>query len=188
MDINILLFDDFEVLDVFGPVEILAKINEYNLKYYSINGGNIKSAQDTIIVTDNINIADQKGILVIPGGRGTRTLVNNSTFISILKAAVQESIYCLAICTGSALLAKTGLLDGRNATSNIKAFDWVKSTNQNVNWIENTRWVVDNKYYTSAGVSAGMDMTLGFIKDRFDKQTALEVAEYIEYTWDQTCS
>ena len=60
MDINVLLFDNFEVLDVFGPVEILAKIKEYNLKYYSINGGNIKSAQDTIIVTEKIQAADKK--------------------------------------------------------------------------------------------------------------------------------
>ena len=55
-----------------------------------------------------------------------------------------------------------------------------------MNWIENTRWVVTDKYYTSAGVSAGMDMTLGFIKDRFSEQKALEVAEHIEYTWNQT--
>lgn len=187
MDINVLLFDNFEVLDVFGPVEILAQIKEYNLKYYSINGGNIKSAQGTIIVTDKIQTADKKGILVIPGGKGTRALINDPTFISILKVAAQKSTYCLSICTGSALLAKTGLLNGKDATSNIKAFEWVKSTNQNVNWIENARWVVTDKYYTSAGVSAGMDMTLGFIKDRFDEQKALEVAEYIEYTWNHTC-
>jgi len=80
------------------------------------------------------------------------------------------------------------LLDGKNATSNKKAFEWVKSINSNVNWIKKARWVVDGKYYTSSGVSAGMDMTLGFIRDCFDEQTAIEIANHIEYIWNSDCS
>lgn len=82
------------------------------------------------------------------------------------------------------MLAKSGVLDKRNATSNKKAFDWVRSISQNVNWIKKARWVVDEKYYTSSGVSAGMDMSLGFISDLFGIEKAKQIAFDIEYFWN----
>jgi transcriptional regulator GlxA family with amidase domain len=91
----------------------------------------------------------------------------------------------LTVCTGTALLAKTGLLDGRSATSNKRAFDWVCSTGEKVNWVKRARWVVDGKYYTSSGVSAGMDMTLGFLNDLHGNAFAKEVASQVEYRWQQ---
>ena len=188
MNVNILLFNDFETLDVFGAVEILGKVEDYKLHYYSKNGGTIVSAQSAPIITEDINSASKDGILVVPGGKGTRILINDVLFLNMLKKIAEESSYCLSICTGSALLAKTGLLDGKNATSNKKAFEWVKSTNSNVKWMTKARWVVDGKYYTSSGVSAGMDMTLGFIKDCFNEQTAVDIANHIEYIWNSDCS
>ncbi|MDF2512676.1 MAG: ThiJ/PfpI protein [Herbinix sp.] len=184
MKVNILLFHDFETLDVFGSVEILGKIEEYELNYVSLGGGLIVSAQGASIMTKKIEPSSSDDILVVPGGRGTRALVNDSVFLEMLIVAVKHSNYCLSICTGSALLAKAGLLNGKCATSNKQAFSWVKSTNTNVKWIQNARWVVDGKYYTSSGVSAGMDMTLGFIRDRFDEQKALHIAKSIEYIWN----
>lgn len=97
---------------------------------------------------------------------------------------VMKSKYCLSVCTGSALLAKTGLLNNKKATSNKKAFEWVKSINANVLWIEKARWVVDQKYYTSSGVSAGIDMVLGFVAERFGMIEAKKIAENIEYIWN----
>jgi len=60
----------------------------------------------------------------------------------------------------------------------------VKSINSNVDWITRARWVVDGKFYTSSGVSAGMDMSLGFINDRLEKEIADETANAIEYVWN----
>lgn len=85
------------------------------------------------------------------------------------------------MCTGSALLAKTGLLDNRKATSNKNALEWVRSVNENVHWLGQARWVVDEKYYTSSGISAGIDMALGFIADSFGDKRAREIANSIEY-------
>lgn len=188
MDINILLFDGFETLDAFGPVEILSKVKQYELNYYSIDGGTVVSAQNTSIITKSIKDVCKEGVLVVPGGRGTRTLVNDISFIEMLKNVSEQSCYCLSVCTGSALLAATGLLNGRKATSNKKAFDWVTSINSNVKWIRNARWVADGKYYTSSGVSAGMDMALGFIKDCFSEQEAVKIANHIEYIWNSDCN
>jgi transcriptional regulator GlxA family with amidase domain len=62
------------------------------------------------------------------------------------------------------------------------------SISSNVNWERKARWVVDGNFYTSSGVSAGIDMTLGFIKDLFNEQRATDIANHIEYIWNSDCS
>ncbi|SHJ45589.1 DJ-1/PfpI family protein [Anaerocolumna jejuensis DSM 15929] len=185
MDVNIILFPDFETLDVFGPVEMLGHLEEYHLNFLSIKGGLIKSRQNLEVMTKPIDTKNYSGILVLPGGQGTRTLVEDLGFIELIKQLAQASDYCLTVCTGSALLARTNLLNGRKATSNKKAFAWVESVNPQVKWVSAARWVVDGIYYTSSGVSAGMDMTLGFIADRFGTGKARAIADSTEYQWSE---
>lgn len=185
MRIHILLFDDFETLDIFGPIEILARVEEYELVYESLEGGIVRSAQGTQIVTSRLGKAEPDSVLVIPGGRGTRTLVKDDTFLNRLSEFVQNAGYVLSICTGSALLAKAGALDGLKATSNKKALEWVISVSDQVDWIRHARWVRDGKFYTSSGVSAGMDMALGFVGDLYGMQKAKQIADDIEYIWNR---
>lgn len=116
---------------------------------------------------------------------GTRKEVNNHDLIKTIKQIANSSTYVLTVCTGSALLAKTGLLDNRVATSNKMAFDWVITNGKKVKWIRKARWTVDDKFYTSSGVSAGMDMTLGFLRDVHGLELAQKVAFQIEYTWQE---
>lgn len=184
MDVNILLFPNFETLDAFGPVEVLGRIEEYKLHYSSMSGGIITSRQGTKIITEAVKDTNPSGLLVIPGGQGTRPLVKDARFIEMLADLSAASTYCLSVCTGSALLAKTGLLNGVQATSNKKAFEWVQSINPAVLWVKKARWISSGKYYTSSGVSAGIDMTLGFIAEQFGRNKAQEIAEHIEYIWN----
>jgi len=184
MDVNVLLFSDFETLDAFGPVEVLGRIEKCRLRFVSTNGGIVKSSQGVAILTETLENVDFSGILLVPGGQGTRQLINDSSFIEKLSDIALKSQYCLTVCTGSALLAKTNLLNGRKVTSNKRAFEWVKSVNTDVKWISHARWVVDGKFYTSSGVSAGIDMALGFISDRFGIKKATELAQSIEYIWN----
>jgi len=186
INFNVILFDNFEVLDVFGPVEVIGKLpKHYAIKYFSQNGGLVISRQDTRIETLSFSKISHGGVSLIPGGMGTRTLVNDVQFINDIKDIAENSDYVLCVCTGSALLAKTGLLDNRNATTNKMAFNWVKSNGINVKWDKNARWVVDGKYYTSAGVSAGIDMALGYVADVHGLDMAIEIANYIEYDWNR---
>ena len=184
MDIYFLFFENFETLDIFGPIEILSRIDNATLHYISLQGGLIKSRQGYAIKTVSTIECRPNSVLVIPGGQGTRKLVNDDIFISKLRTLCQSAEYVLSICTGSVLLAKTGVLDNRKATSNKKAFEWVQSVSSNVNWIRKARWVVDGKYYTSSGVSAGMDMALGFVNDIYGIDKATEVARDIEFIWN----
>lgn len=185
--VNFFVFDDFETLDLFGVVEIFGRLKEsYDLKFISLQGGVIISSQQTSIITEPISSIDTSGILVVPGGIGTRNLVNHHEWIRQLTELSLLSPYVLTICTGAALLAKTGLLNNQKATSNKRAMDWVISTNKQVNWQRKARWVVADKFYTSSGVSAGMDMTLGFIADQHGKAVAEKIAYEIEYVWNSS--
>ena len=116
---------------------------------------------------------------------GTRELVDNPSFLHMLSALANQADWVLSVCTGSALLAKSGVLDGRRATSNKLAWQWVIAQSEQVNWIQQARWVVDGKFYTSSGVSAGMDMALGFIADRHSIDTARQIASQVEYRWQE---
>lgn len=184
-DFNIVLFDGFETLDAFGPAEVIGNLQDiYRLGYFSTGGGAVTSSHQVRVSTRPFSEMAPGGVLLVPGGMGTRALVDDAAFISALSAAARGAAFVLSVCTGSALLAKTGLLNGRRATSNKIAFDWVESTNGDVVWIKRARWVVDGTFYTSSGVSAGIDMALGFVGDQHGQAVAQRVANSIEYIWN----
>ena len=91
----------------------------------------------------------------------------------------------MSVCSGSAILAKAGLLDGRRATSNKQFFDLARVQGPAVQWVEQARWVEDGPFATSSGVSAGIDMALAVIAKLYGKEIAQEIAEWTEYEWQQ---
>jgi len=186
MNLFCLLFDDYETLDLMGPVEFLARVPGINLNFVSFNSKVIKSKQGFEVKTKKLVNLPNNSILLVPGGHGTRVLVNDYEFISHLKECILASNFCLSVCTGSALLACTGVLDGLKATSNKKSFEWVKQCRDAVKWQSYARWVKDDKFYTASGVAAGMDMALGFISDHFGKELAQNIANETEYNWQKS--
>ncbi|WP_223155231.1 DJ-1/PfpI family protein [Campylobacter concisus] len=139
MDLFCLIFDDYETLDLMGPVEFLARVPEININYVSFDGGMKRSKQGFLIKTKKLNKMPKESILLLPGGQGTRALVNDSEFILRLKECVLASKFCLSVCTGSALIARTGELNGLKATSNKRSLEWVKSCGLAVKWQERAR-------------------------------------------------
>lgn len=183
MNFYFLLFDQFESLDLFGPVEIFGRVPDSELHYISMEGGLITSAQGAEINTLKVRVLPADSVLLILGGMGTRSLVTDNVFLSGLKELADSASYVLSVCTGSALLAAAGILSGRRATSNKYAFEWVKSTGDAC-WVGKARWVHDSKFYTSSGVSAGIDMALGFVADHYGKDVAEDNARKAEYIWN----
>ncbi len=180
--VAVILFPDFETLDVFGPVELLAASEHYQCRFYSENGGLIGNRHHVQILTSPLRERpSETDILLIPGGAGTRSCINDSAFLEQLREQAEISQWVLSVCTGSALLAATGLLDGREATSNKRAWEWVIAQRSEVRWQSARRWCVDGNYYTSSGVSAGMDMTVAFIADQTGTAVAEAVCKRIEY-------
>lgn len=127
-------------------------------------------------------------VLLIPGGIGTRTQIANVPFLAELKRLAEVSRMVATVCTGSFLLAETGLLDGHKATSNKRVFQFVKDHAPKVEWIAKARWVEDGRYFTSSGISAGMDMTLAIIAKLCGRERSLEIANRAEYEWHEESS
>ena len=89
----------------------------------------------------------------------------------------------MSVCTGSAILAKAGVLDGRKATSNKQFFEFARIQSDKVTWVEEARWVEDGPVATSSGVSAGTDMALGIIARLYGAERAQQIANLTEYEW-----
>jgi putative intracellular protease/amidase len=186
-EIITVLFNDFETLDAFGPIEVLGRLkDDFEPGFYSQNGGVISSVHKVPVVTKSFDqIESLNYILFIPGGIGTRVLLKNEGFIKDLKAFAEKAEYVLTVCTGSVLFSKTGILDGRNATTNKRVFELGKTVSPGVNWIKKARWVKDGNIYTSSGVSAGIDMALGFVSDIIGYEMAKGQSIEIEYNWNE---
>lgn len=183
--IGALIFPGFELLDVFGPMEMFGRLDEeFSIDLIAETAGPIASGQRISAHADKtIDQSADYDILFVPGGAGTRREVDNQRLLDWISQVSENAEYTISVCTGSALLAKAGVLDNRRATTNKAAFSWVVDQGPNVEWVRQARWVEDGPFITSSGVSAGMDMTLGAIAAMHDTETAEKVATFCEYSW-----
>jgi transcriptional regulator GlxA family with amidase domain len=172
--ISVLLFDGFELLDVFGPVQLFGMVPDLlAVEFIGPEAGPVASSQSVqVITTSGRENAPVPDIVLIPGGRGTRALVDDESFLSWIHAWAATASLVTSVCTGSAVLAAAGLLDGYQATSNKAAFAWVREQSKKVDWIAQARWVQDRDRWTSSGVAAGMDMAAALLADLFGKDVA----------------
>ncbi|MDH3693617.1 MAG: DJ-1/PfpI family protein [Gammaproteobacteria bacterium] len=185
--IGVVLFHEFELLDVFGPLELYGLLPEHFVIHLIAEKlAHIQSTQGPKSVAEkSFADDDQYDILLVPGGRGTRIQINNPVLLDWLKHQSANAEYVTSVCTGSALLAKAGLLDKIHATTNKMAFEWVSAQGPNVICEKKARWVEDGRFFTSSGVSAGMDMFLTLIAKTQGQEIAEQVATWAEYEWHQ---
>jgi putative intracellular protease/amidase len=183
--IGVVLFDGFELLDVFGPLEIFGELpDRFRIDLISQAAGPVTSAQGHQVIAPHPYVAALRcDIVLVPGGIGTRRLVANEEFLCWLRDWASPARYVTSVCTGSGVLAAAGLLDGFRATSNKAAFGWAKTQGQHVEWVPEARWVEDRNRWTSSGVAAGMDMTLALIERLHGEDVALGTADGVEYDW-----
>jgi transcriptional regulator GlxA family with amidase domain len=194
--VAVALFDGFTVLDVYGPVQAFASCRTlgadgtrqrlFEVFTMASAAGPVKSGEGPTTVADHrFEDAPPFDVLLVPGGFGTRSAVNDATFLARLREASLRAPITTTVCTGSALLAKTGLLDDRPATSNKIAWDWVVQQGPRVRWQRKARWVDDGNVLTSSGVSAGIDMALALIARLCGRELAVTAARNMEYVWHE---
>jgi transcriptional regulator GlxA family with amidase domain len=183
--LGIVLYPRFELLDVYGPAEIFGNVGG-RLKVVMVaqKAGPVASAQGPKVVADfGFEDCPELDLVLVPGGMGTMTELNNKELLEWLQARAAKAEITLSVCSGSALLAKAGLLDGRRATSNKRYFKFATDQGPKVEWVREARWVDDGDRVTSSGVSAGIDMALAVVERLFGKQTAEAIADGAEYQW-----
>ena len=192
--VAVVLFDGFTVLDAYGPIQAFGACRQmgpdgspqrlFEIFTVAEEAGPVRSGEGPATHADHA-FADAPAcdILLVPGGFGTRAAVKDETFLARLAAASRRAEVTATVCTGSALLARTGLMDGRPATSNKIAWDWVVQQGPRVLWKRRARWVDDGSLVTSSGVSAGTDMALALIARLLGRDMAVSSARNMEYVW-----
>jgi transcriptional regulator GlxA family with amidase domain len=194
--VAVVLFEGFTVLDIYGPVQAFASVRLprpdgtwhrlFEIVTIAEKAGPVKSGEGPTTHADYA-FADAPAydVLLVPGGFGTRKAVNNTALLLALTAASRAASVTTTVCTGSALLARTGLMDNRPATSNKLAWDWVVQQGPRVRWQRQARWVDDGDLVTSSGVSAGIDMALSVVARLHGVDMARQAARFMEYVWHE---
>ena len=194
-DTGILIFDDVELLDFAGPFEVFsrtrltpgvaARRSEESAPFRVFTVAKSRAMIETtggLRVTPHFGFSDAPAIdlLVVPGGFGTRGLMNDAETLEWIRSVAAKAKKVTSVCTGALLLASAGLLRGRTATTHWGALELLASLDGTMK-VDRERRVVDDGIITSAGVASGMDMAFHVVESLFGSGVANETAKYIEY-------
>ena len=180
MQIAILLFDRFTVLDAIGPYQVLSGIPGAETVFVAERPGPIRDEEGSLILSAQAGLPDvpHPDVIVVPGGPGQNDQMRDGPVHEWLRAADQGTTWTTSVCTGSLILAAAGLLAGRRATSHWLALDELGRLGATP---VSERVVFDGKYVTAAGVSSGIDMGLTLAGHLAGDRTAQAIQLMIEY-------
>lgn len=183
--IDILMFDNVNMLDVIGPSDAfdLARLQNtpaYIIRYISLDGNPIRASCGLRAAADGALYGQSDAHdLLIPGGDGVDALLDNAQLQSVVQswARKTDGSRLISVCSGSLLLAAAGTLDGKSATSHWKRQEAALQNYPLVNWNLDALHTQHDNIFTSAGVSAGIDLALAIIKEDCGAVAALDVAQ-----------
>lgn len=180
-----LVFPGFQTLDYFGPIEMLGDPT-YEIEVITVAAGvdPVPSRHGQRIVPD-VTMAERTDydLLFIPGGDSALEECTTPDTLQWVRDVSASAERVMGVCTGTIVLGMAGVLDGKRATTNKMDFTSTVHLAPKVEWVKQARWVEDGKFFTSSGVSAGMDMALGTLANLYGKEKAEETALGCEYTW-----
>jgi transcriptional regulator GlxA family with amidase domain len=191
-NVAILIFDDVEVLDFCGPFEVFGvsgrTLGEKPFSIYTVAEKAARViARNGLSVNPTYTLADcpPSDILVVPGGMGTRREINNTALLEWIKAQAERVELLLSVCTGSLLLGKAGLLDGLSATTHWRAMDELRQAAPQTTILPEERFVDNGRIITSAGISAGIDMSLYVVARLHGVEESIATARQMQYDYWQ---
>src|SRR5262245_13736466 len=193
--VGILVFDDVEVLDFCGPFEVFSvtrlveatrreEPSPFEVLLVAERPGAI-TASGGLKVTPDHTLAScpPLDVLVVPGGWGTRRLLHEKPLLAWIARRGREVETLTSVCTGAMLLGGAGLLDGRHATTHWRSLDWMRESFPGVTVETDLHVVEDGNVFTSAGISAGIDMALRVVARYHGEAIARATARHMEYPY-----
>ncbi len=189
-NVAILVFEDVEVLDFCGPFEV-----------FSVAGGftdppgfrvvTVAERPGPVLTGGGLSINPHHGLadcprpdlLLVPGGQGTRREMHNATLTDWIKKRSQGAELILSVCTGALLLARSGLLDKLEATTHHGAIDLLRQVAPQTRVHADRRFVDNGRVICSAGIAAGIDMSLHVVARLLGREVADRTARHMEYPW-----
>ncbi len=198
--VGILIFDGVEVLDFCGPFEVFSVArrsgeNSDEQRLFTVR--TIAEERRTIrctgglLVQPHLAITDGDAnthfdILIVPGGQGTRRERLNARLLDWIAAQDRQTELTTSVCTGAFLLAERGILDGKRATTHWASVEWMRGQYPAVTMLADARYVDEGRVVTSAGISAGIDMSLHVVSRLHGDETAAWTARRMEYDWKES--
>jgi transcriptional regulator GlxA family with amidase domain len=188
--IAILIFDDVEVLDFCGPFEVFSVARHFTdpqafeVLTVSQKPGPVLT-RGGLRVDPHHQLADcpRPDLLLVPGGQGTRKEMHNTALIEWIRQVSEGAELVLSVCTGALLLAKAGLLDGLEATTHHRAIDLLRQVAPKTTVYADRRFVDNGRVICSAGIAAGIDMSLHVVARLLGNEVAENTAKQMEYPW-----
>jgi len=189
-------FPGLQSLDVTGPVEVFAAATDalrqrgfgdgYRLRFLTRDGEPLRSSSGLAMLPDGAledvlaegqrGVAEHLDTLLVVGGEGTQNALQDSALIDQIRALAASSRRVASVCSGAFLLAEAGLLNGRRATTHWSVCDQLARAYPGVTVEPDPIFVRDGEVWTSAGVTAGMDLALGMVEQDHGAELALTVA------------
>ncbi|MBO0939646.1 DJ-1/PfpI family protein [Fibrella sp. HMF5335] len=202
-NVAILLFNEIEVLDFAGPFEVFGvtgrqskqtRFSEPPFHVFTVAERGPVYARNGLIITPTYTLNDhpKPDLILIPGGgsyladgtpAGSRREMNNPVVLNWIKRHAERVELVLSVCTGSLILANTGLLDGLSATTHVSALPGMAEQFPQITLCPDERWVDNGRIVTSAGISAGIDMSLYVVGRLLGADVARETARYMQYDY-----
>jgi len=184
--IGLMLFPIVEELDFVGPYETFGMLRMQDPDWRAVliaqDGKPVKCGHGLTVQADHsFDDAPPLDVILVPGGMGTRTEVNNPVLIDYVRRQAERCEWVTSVCTGALILQKAGLLSGRRATTHWAAIGEMRAAGGGVEVVEDERWVRDGNVITAAGVSAGIDMALYLVSLLKDASAAVNAQKMMEY-------
>jgi transcriptional regulator GlxA family with amidase domain len=196
--VGIVLFDDVEVLDFCGPFEVFSvtRLNEekrrddaspFEVLLVAEKAGPITTTGGMIVLPQHsFENCPRLDIVVVPGGWGTRKELGSAVMLNWLRQRAEEVETLAAVCTGSMLLGFAGLIDGLHATTHWRSLDWMRESFPSTTVEYQKHFVEDGRVFTSAGISAGIDMSLKVVARYLGEGIARATARHMEYPYPES--
>ncbi len=196
--VGILLFENIEVLDFCGPFEVFSvtRLNEEKRReeLSPFNVFLVAETREPVVTTGGMKVLPQHDlddcprldVLVVPGGWGTRKEMNNERLLGWITDRSRQVETLASVCTGALLLGRAGLLDGKRATTHWRSLDWMQELFPKVTVEKQLHVVEEGALFTSAGISAGIDMALKVVGRYFGEAIARATARHMEYPFPES--
>lgn len=201
--VGILIFDQVELLDVAGPFEVFSTthfVNEQSKNKKESSSSSpafrvmlVAEKLDQILTIGGLRLSPDVSfgtcpkldLLIVPGGWGTRKEVKNDNLVKWIASKSADTKITASVCNGSSLLGKAGLLDGRESTTHFQAFDFLRQSAPNTKIREDVLFTLTEPVFTSAGVSAGIDLALCIVSHFLGTEVGMATARHMEYPYPQ---
>ncbi len=188
--VAILIFPEVEILDFAGPFEVFSVTNELNgfevFHTFTLAEapGSIRARNGLKVVPDfTLESAPQPHLLIVPGGAGTRPLLRKPAVLEWIRQRARHAEIVASVCTGSLVLAQAGLLNHLRATTHHENVGELAGLAPTTDVDANVRFTDNGQVLTSAGISAGIDMSLHIVARLLGDDVAEKTARYMEYRW-----